>query len=226
MCGRIRQRGDEPDYFRMTRWDPAKAFAPHYQRSPNVPPGTRPLVLHRLGDGSQQADCLFWGYKPPWYNKSPACNARLDTVLKSSPFWQPLLTRRVIVPCDGWYEWTGSKGDKQPWFISPKDGEPILMAALTAWLPGREVLAETGFAIITDDAAGGMVDLHDRRPVCLTPDDAMAWVDPDTSVQDALGILSTPRPESAFQWWQVTRAMGNSRYQGPDASNPLDTLPS
>ena len=53
MCGRIRQRGDEPDYFRMTRWDPAKAFPPEYQRSPNVPPGTRPLVLHRLGDGSE-----------------------------------------------------------------------------------------------------------------------------------------------------------------------------
>nr|WP_276562048.1 SOS response-associated peptidase family protein [Alcaligenes phenolicus] len=123
-------------------------------------------------------------------------------------------------PADGWYEWTGPKGDKQPWYISARDEHPILMAGITAWQPGKEVLAETGFAIVTDDSAGGMVDIRDRRPVCLTVDDALAWVDPETAVEDALGLLSTPRPESAFRWWQVTRAVGNSRYQGADAAEP------
>src|SRR5690606_9149928 len=122
---------------------------------------------------------------------------------------------------DGWYECTGKKGDKQPWFISAKDEHPILMAGITAWEPGKEVLAETGFAIITDDAAGGMVDIHDRRPVCLTPDDAQNWIDTEISVGAALELLSTPRPESAFQWWPVTRAVGNSRYQLQDAAAPI-----
>lgn len=94
---------------------------------------------------------------------------------------------------------------------------------MTAWQPGREVLADTGFAIITDDAAGGLVDLHDRRPICLAPDDALAWLDPQVTIEDALELLSTPRPESAFQWWRVTRAMGNSKYQLPDASAPIGT---
>lgn len=128
------------------------------------------------------------------------------------------------MPADGWYEWTGEKGDKVPWFISAKNEQPILMAGITAWEPGREALAETGFAIVTDDSAGGMVDIHDRRPVCLAADDALAWVDPDTLVDDALELLSTPRPESAFRWWQVTRAMGNSRYQLPDAAAPVSEL--
>ena len=220
MCGRITQEQEQIDYFRPGRWVPAK-LADDYRRSPNVPPGTRPLVIHRLGDGTEQADCLFWGYKPPWYKRGPASNARLDTVLKGSPFWKPLLSRRVIVPADGWYEWTGEKGDKQPWYINPKDGEPILMAGITAWEPGKDVLAETGFAIVTDDAAGGMVDIHDRRPIVLTPDAALEWVEPETPVDAALDLLSTARPESAFQWWQVTRAMGNSRYQLADASEPI-----
>lgn len=125
------------------------------------------------------------------------------------------------MPCDGWYEWTGEKPNKQPWYISPKDGNPLLMAGITAWAPGRDVDAARGFAIVTDGTAGGMKDLHDRRPICLTPDDALAWLDPDTSVKEALELLSTPRPESAFQWWQVTRAMGNSRYQLADASEPI-----
>jgi putative SOS response-associated peptidase YedK len=221
MCGRIRQAREPADYGATIRWNPRQLFMDGQQPRYNVPPGTRPLVLHRLGDGGEQADNLFWGYKPPWYKRGPASNARLDTVLKGSPFWKPLLGRRVIVPADGWYEWTGDKGDKQPWFISAKDERPILMAGLTAWAPGREVLAENGFAIVTDDAAGGMVDLHDRRPICLTPDDALAWLDPAVSVEDALELLSTPRPESAFQWWRVTRAIGNSKYQLPDASAPI-----
>lgn len=222
MCGRIRQKGEEPNYFDMIKWNPHRVFDPTYKRSPNVPPGSRPLVMHRLGDGSEQADCLFWGYKPPWFKRPAVSNARLDKIMDGAPFWRPLLTRRIIVPVDGWYEWVGDKGDKQPWYINPKDGEPILMAAITAWEPGKEVLAETGFVVVTDDSAGGMVDIHDRRPIVLTATDALEWLDPNTTTDQAKRVLSAARPESAFQWWQVTRAMGNSRYQLADASEPKD----
>lgn len=221
MCGRIRQARSLNDYQEHLRWNPRTALDVPEGLKHNVPPGTRPIALHRLGDGAEQADRLFWGYKPPWYKRGPASNARLDTVLKGSPFWKPLLPRRIIVPADGWYEWTGEKGDKQPWFISAKDEQPVLMAGITAWQPGRDVLAETGFAIVTDDSAGGMVDIHDRRPVCLSPQDALSWLDPGTPVDAALELLSTPRPESAFRWWQVTRRMGNSRYQLEDAATPI-----
>ena len=104
-------------YMETLNWNPRVVFdevqAPKY----NVPPGTRPLTLHRVGDGSEQSDRLFWGYKPPWYKRGPASNARLDAVLKGSPFWKHLLAKRIIVPAEGWYEWTGEKGDKQPWLI-------------------------------------------------------------------------------------------------------------
>lgn len=217
MCGRIRQAREIIDYNENFNWPMTKILDEGLKY--NVPPGTRPIVMHDFGDDHFAR--LFWGYKPPWYKRGPASNARLDTVLKGSPFWKPLLTKRVIVPADGWFEWTGEKGDKQPWFISPKDGQPIYMAGITAWQPGRDVLAETGFAVITDDAAGGMVDIHDRRPITLTPEDARVWLNKGTPVKDALELLSAPRPESAFQWWKVTRAMGNSRYQLADAAAPV-----
>lgn len=221
MCGRISQKNDLADYIETMRWNPAKLFVNTEGPRFNVPPGTRPLALHRLGSGDPHADRLFWGYKPTWSKRPPVINARLDTVLKGSRFWSRLLTKRVIVPADGWFEWVGSKGDKQPWFISARDQKPILIAGITAWQPGRDVVAETGFAIITDDAAGGMVDLHDRRPVCLTAESAQAWVNPEASVSEALDQLSTSRPESAFHWWMVTRQMGNSRYQLPDANQRI-----
>lgn len=221
MCGRIKQARSLSEYEERVFPNQHTILEVAEGIQYNVPPGTRPITLHRLGDGGPHADRLFWGYKPPWYERSPAANARLDTILKRSPFWRPLLSRRIIVPADGWYEWTGKKGNKQPWFISARDERPVLMAGITAWVPGKQVLAETGFAIITDDAAGGMVDIHDRRPICLTLEDAQAWIRPDLAVDEALELLSTPRPESAFQWWPVTSKVGNSRYQMPDAAEPV-----
>ncbi|WP_373989082.1 SOS response-associated peptidase family protein [Duganella sp. BuS-21] len=38
-----------------------------------------------------------------------------------------------------------------------------------------------GFAIVTDDAEGGMTDIQNRRPVVFTASDAAAWMDPELS---------------------------------------------
>lgn len=225
MCGRISQAGDLAEYVETIRWTPYSILEDPVGPRYNVPPGTRPLVMHRLGGhGHESLDRIFWGYKPAGFKHQPVSNARLAKILDGSGFWTPLFKRgRIIVPADGWYEWTGEKANKQPWYIYPKDGRPIFMAAITAWAPGYEMDAMHGFAIVTDDSAGGMVDIHDRRPIALTPDDALEWLGPATSEDQAKDILSTARPESAFIWYQVTRAMGNARYQQPDATAPINT---
>lgn len=215
MCGRIKQ-AEELDWYQIKiGWRPQRVA--DYRPSHNIPPGTAPLILHQQ-DGEQHVECRHWGYKPTWSTRRPVSDARLDKLLDDSPFWRPLRAHRVIIPVDGWYEWTGDKGDRQPWYISAQDGEPVWLAGIAA--PVGVGLGH-GFAIVTDDAAGGLVDVHDRRPVALTRDDAIAWMDPALPVPQALELLTTARPETAFQWWRVTRAMGNSRYQGKDASRPI-----
>lgn len=64
MCGRIKQARGLDEYLNQVRWNARDLVNVAAQPRHNVPPGTRPVVLHRLGDGAQQVDRLFWGYKP------------------------------------------------------------------------------------------------------------------------------------------------------------------
>lgn len=215
MCGRLAQYRDAERYFELLRPNPATPFVTaEAQAHPpiyNVSPGTRPLILRPGADGIEAATAN-WGYRgnaPRMY-----VNARVESAAKSG-YWRPLWERgRILVPADGWYEWTGEKPNRQPHFIHRTDGEPLLLAA---------ILGSDGFAIVTSSADAGLLDVHDRRPVALSGEGAREWMDHETSSQDALLVTATHAlGETAFTWHAVTRAMGNVKYQSPDAVEPLN----
>ena len=62
--------------------------------------------------------------------------------------------------------------------------------------------------IVTEDSRAGMVDVHDRRPVVLEPEDALRWMEPDTPTEEAARIAQTRSvPTEEFIWWKVDRAV-------------------
>jgi putative SOS response-associated peptidase YedK len=127
-----------------------------------------------------------WGYRTPKEadeKKKPWICARVEKSLTGRYFQHMFREGRVIIPSGGWYEWTVENGKKQPWYITRKVNEPIFMAGLTNFRPDVEQTAETGFVIVTEDSGAGMVDVHDRRPVVLEPEDALTWMNPDTPVE-------------------------------------------
>ena len=61
---------------------------------------------------------------------------------------------------------------------------------------------------------GGMIDIHDRRPVTLSPKLAREWLDPATPKERAEQmVLLQGEPTEAFGWFKVDRAIGNVRNQ-------------
>jgi len=178
MCGRIVQKNNRDDYLetlirapRAGELFPPDPVGPRY----NIPPGTRPLTLHEFQDGTIQVERIFWGYKPQNWARKPISNAKIETIAAGRWPWNWLMKEggRIIVPANGWYEWKwltdDPKGPKQPYYIHHANDEPLFFAAVTAWRPGREHGKDNGMAIVTNDARGGMVDVHDRRPVALAP---------------------------------------------------------
>ncbi|AKF53343.1 Uncharacterized protein ALO42_02594 [Pseudomonas syringae pv. atrofaciens] len=61
----------------------------------------------------------------------------------------------------------------------------MFFAAFAQVHSGVEPHEGDGFVIITSASDAGMVDIHDRRPVVLTAEDARAWLDSETTPQKA-----------------------------------------
>lgn len=221
MCGRFDQSQTARYYASVFGWADAvydSESTPAY----NVPPGTYRPVMH-MQDGERRIDDVFWSYRAKWAEgKLPiSINARLDKL--SNRYWSRLLKNgRAIVPADGWYEWTGEKGKKQPWHIHRKDRAPLYMLALASFGTFTENRAEAGFVLVTDDAAEGMLDIHDRRPVVLEAADAALWLDPDISPEQALELArQAALPPGAFEWFKVTPQVNRANADGPQMAVPI-----
>src|SRR5438270_190340 len=57
-------------------------------------------------------------------------NARAETLAEKPAFRSALQRRRCIIFADGFYEWTGTKGKKQPHRFTLDDGAPFAFAGL------------------------------------------------------------------------------------------------
>jgi putative SOS response-associated peptidase YedK len=185
--------------------------------------------MHVMG-GEERIDDVFWSYRPAWAAAATpapgkrripiAVNAKVEKITGS--YWKPLLrTGRAVVGASGWYEWTGVKGAKQPWHIHRKDREPIFMLALANFGPFKENREESGFVIVTADSLGGMVDIHDRRPVAVSAEDARRWLDPALTPEEAAHIARTAMlGTDMFEWYQVDAEL-NRGADNPAVAQPL-----
>ncbi|HEJ2203247.1 TPA: SOS response-associated peptidase, partial [Pseudomonas aeruginosa] len=179
----------------------------------NVAPSTAVTTL-RLEGNALVAQAIRWGWRPFWArDRAAPINARAEKVAHGR-FFSAAWRHRALTPISGWFEWVdGGEARKQPFHIQHRDGSPILCAAIGQF-PGidDEPADHHGFVIITADAEGGMVDIHDRRPVVLSPELAREWLDPATPPERAEQIvLHQGEPSESFTWYPVSREVGNVR---------------
>jgi putative SOS response-associated peptidase YedK len=222
MCGRFDQSQTARHYANVFGWTDA-VFDSESGPTTNAAPGSYRPVMH-IQDGEHRVDDVFWSYRAKWAEgKVPiTINARLDKL--ANRYWSRLLKRgRGVVPAEGWYEWTGDKGHKQPWHIHRKDHAPLYMLALANFGPFEENRAEAGFVLVTAGADGGMLDIHDRRPVVLNAEDAALWMDPALSPEAAVELARRAAiPADDFEWYKVSKAVNRAGADRPENTQPVD----
>lgn len=164
----------------------------------NIAPTQKiPVIVKKEGYRLQK---MYWGLVPSWAKNlsqaSRLINARAETVATKPSFRAAFKRRRCLILADGFYEWEGEKGKKQPWFISLPSGQPFAFAGLWEIWKDRQATGDQSdyrsCAIITTEASESVQDIHHRMPVILQPEAYDKWLDPENEdVHQLESILQT-----------------------------------
>jgi putative SOS response-associated peptidase YedK len=163
----------------------------------NVAPSQEVLVIIKH-DKENWLEKLHWGLVPFWAKDimigNRMINARAETIATKPSFRDSFKKRRCLILADGFYEWKGSKGQKQPMFITLPEGEPFAFAGLwETWTKKDD--SDTIYkscAIITTEASDSVREIHHRMPAILKPEKYEQWLDPlNRDVNELENILKT-----------------------------------
>ncbi|MCJ7829957.1 MAG: SOS response-associated peptidase, partial [Desulfobacterales bacterium] len=164
----------------------------------NVAPSQEVLAIVRR-DRLNWLDKFHWGLVPFWARDvaigSRLINARAETVAAKPSFRQAFQKRRCLILADGFYEWKGPKGQKQPMFITLPSAAPFAFAGLwETWAPkGEAEAAYRSCTIITTPAGESLREIHHRMPAVLKPESYDRWLDPQN--RDAAALQATLQSE-------------------------------
>jgi putative SOS response-associated peptidase YedK len=146
-------------------------------------------------------------------------NARVETLSSKPAFKAALKHRRCLIPANGFFEWSGKAGIKQPYFICLPSGEPLAFAALYEIWEDKEAPPEAGpyksCTIITTEASKSVRDIHNRMPLILKPEAFDEWLDPDnkepTKIEELLRTRNVKQLKSYPVSKLVNRVENNSK---------------
>ncbi len=188
----------------------AALYRPRY----NVAPAQIHPVLRTVG-GHARLGFALWGLLARRRGKPPAINARAETAPFKPAFQEAFVSRRCVVPVDGFFEWKAGPAGRQPlWFHRP-DGKLLLLAGLfdeeltTAKQPAR-----TRFAVLTTAPNRLLATVHDRMPALLSASDAASWL-----VQPAQKLLR-PAPDDLLLATPVSLRVNSVRNDDPECLAP------
>jgi putative SOS response-associated peptidase YedK len=217
MCGRF-TNGADPDAIIQ-----AYALAPPFDWRPrfNIAPGQAMLGVRRSPAGTDEAALLRFGLIPSWAKDRKLAykmiNARAET-LTERPAYRSLLGRgRCVIVADGFYEWrVMPDGSKQPIRFALSDREVFGFAAVwSRWHDRESGEVIESAAIITTRPNALVAPVHDRMPVILSDQAEEDWLDPATSVEHALSVLSA-YPAELMTATLASRAVNSVRNDSPE----------
>lgn len=150
-------------------------------------------ILAASGSG---LECRWqrWGF--PGFQKSGIIfNARCESALEKPMFREAVLRRRVVIPAAAFYEWDCRK---QKYTFCREDGKALFLAGCY-----RKYEDGDRFVILTTQANSSMEPVHDRMPLILEREEAVAWLLEDDAPEELLH-KSPPLLERRTEYEQMS----------------------
>ena len=211
MCGRFVSKETKEKLGKL--YHANKVTSAPFIPSHNVAPTELvPIILEGEGDHERAVELGAFGISMNREGKSfPLLNAQSESFAK----WTHILTRRCIIPADGFYECVAiTPKDKQPNYFSPKEG---LFSFAGLWRPQGNGFA---FTILTTSANELVSPIHARMPVILGHNTVPLWLSADSD-NTMLSSLLEPYPANLMQAWQVSKAVNSPKNKDAACINSL-----
>lgn len=113
--------------------------------------------------------CYKWGF-PGFKKNSLIINARSESASEKKMFKESFLSRRCIIPANGFYEWSRTK-EKKKYYFTSMDSNLLYMAGIY-----NQYELDNCFVILTTVANDSMKEIHNRIPVLLKPERIEEWL--------------------------------------------------
>jgi putative SOS response-associated peptidase YedK len=129
---------------------------------------------------------------------------------------------------DGFYEWLGEKGSKQPYFIALPSNRPFAFGGLwETWkskgAPDDDPVYKS-CTILTTAASESMQDIHHRMPVILQPEAYDDWLDPEIQDADRLAVVLQHHLVRKLQYFPVSKIVNRVQNNSAENIKPLARL--
>ncbi len=196
----------------------------------NVSPTQEILAIVRQ-DEKNHLERLHWGFVPFWAKDTVIgnrmINARSETVTTKPSFRTAFKCRRCLILADGFYEWKGNKGQKQPMFLTLPNGRPFAFAGLWEdWdNKGKEPTPYRSCTILTREASESVMPIHNRMPVILKPGAFGPWLSRENQDVRLLRNIIQNQVHTKLKSVPVSKQINSVKVNTPGNIRPVDTRP-
>ena len=154
------------------------------------PTNNIPVVYSHKGKNILSA--AKWGF-PSFQKQGVIINARAESLAAKPMFKDSFISKRCIVPANGYYEWlTHTDKKKTKYLISVKEKRLFYMAGLYSMFTDKSGIAYAATTIITTEANADIAFIHDRMPAILRAESINEWLDKNNTNPITLQSLLTP----------------------------------
>ena len=225
MCGRFVQNSPiETLQQNFNIRTTASDIIPNY----NVAPTQKILAIIKH-DNENKLGKLHWGLVPFWSKDisigSRMINARAETVATKPSFRNAFRKRRCLIPANGFYEWRGEKGNKQPYYITTSSAKPFAFAGLWETWTDKESGEESVYkscTIITTAAGESIREIHHRMPVILNPEFYEKWLNTNIKDPKELQVIINDGIIHGMIFYPVSKLVNSVKNNDPNCIKPVD----
>lgn len=234
MCGRYTLTTPDLEALaRVVQAEISPAVRESYRPRYNIAPSQRVVIVCEEPEEGRLLELGQWGMPSPWgEDRRPGgfINARAETAATLPSFRDAFARGRCGVLADGFFEWSGPKEHRRPYWFHAPGGQLLVFAGLYRDQEDEQTGELTRRVLILTTAANQVVGPHhDRMPAIVPRGQLHRWLTPlprsaSNADKTALAHLLGPAPDELLVATPVSPRVGSTRHDDPDCIAPEPSL--